>query len=213
MRGQPWAGCFLANAIIALMGDLNSLQFKNANDYKLGDILMPHELIQSKIKELAAVITQKYKGQKLLIVGMLKGAFKIMDDLTSELHRQGLTDLQISFITMKSYPNGTKAKYEPQIVQDMDISPEGRQVLLVDDVLDTGKSLQVIHKLIKSRGAALVESLALVDKPDRRQVDYKADYVGFTIPNIWLQGYGMDTGEIGRGEPNIIVGPFSYPLL
>jgi hypoxanthine phosphoribosyltransferase len=194
------------------MSDLKSLQFKDPQEYKPGDILIQHKIIQERIKELSAEIAEKYKGKRLLIVGVLKGAFKIMSDLTSELHKQGLTDLEISFITMKSYPDGTKAKYEPRIVQDMDISSEGRPVLLVDDVLDTGRSLEIVDKLIKSRGAVSVESFALVDKPERRQIDYKANYVGFTIPNIWLQGYGMDTAELGRGEPNIIVGPHKYQV-
>jgi hypoxanthine phosphoribosyltransferase len=118
--------------------------------------------------------------------------------------------LEISFVTLKSYPDGTTAKYEPKIVQDMDINPEGRDVLLVDDVLDTGRSLQIIHKLVDSKKAKSVASLALVDKPEKRQVDYKTDYVGFTLPDIWLQGYGMDTGEVGRAEPNIIAGPYKY---
>jgi hypoxanthine phosphoribosyltransferase len=194
------------------MSVLKTLQFKKPQEYKPGDVLIPQAIIQERIKELSAEIAEKYKGRQLLIVGVLKGAFKIVADLTSELHRQGVTDLEISFITMKSYPDGTKAKYEPRIVQDMDISSEGRPVLLVDDVLDTGRSLAVVHKLIKSRGAISVESFALVDKPERRQVDYKADYVGFTIPNIWLQGYGMDTAEFGRAEPNIIVGPHKYQV-
>ena len=189
------------------------MQFKKAEEYKPGDVVIPHEFIQEKIKELALKVAQKYKGKKLLIVGVLKGAFKITGDLTSELHRQGLNDLEISFITMKSYLTGTRADYEPKIVQDMDISPEGREVLLLDDVLDTGRSLAVVHKLIKDRGAKSVESFVLVDKQERRQVDYKADYVGFTIPNVWIQGYGMDTVEVGRAEPNIIVGPFPPPLL
>lgn len=194
------------------MSVLKTLQFKASQEYKPGDVLISHEIIQERIKELSAEIAEKYKGKQLLIVGVLKGAFKIVSDLTSELHKQGLTDLEISFITMKSYPDGTTAKYEPRIVQDMDISSEGRPVLLVDDVLDTGRSLEIVDKLIKSRGAVSVESFALVDKPERRQVDYKANYVGFTIPNIWLQGYGMDTRELGRGEPNIIVGPHEYQV-
>jgi hypoxanthine phosphoribosyltransferase len=192
------------------MSTAKTLQFKKAGEYKPGETLIFHELISERIKELSSDIVGKYKDQKLLIVGILKGAFKITADLTSELHRQGLTGLEISFITMKSYPDGTKAKYEPQIVQDMDLSPEGRVVLLVDDVLDTGRSLAVVHKLIKDRGVASVESFVLVDKPDRRQVSYKADYVGFTIPDVWIQGYGMDTGEVGRGESNIIAGPYHY---
>jgi hypoxanthine phosphoribosyltransferase len=120
--------------------------------------------------------------------------------------------LEISFITLKSYPDGTKAKYEPKIVQDMDINPEGRRVLLVDDVLDTGRSLEIIHKLLKAKKAKSVESLALVDKPERRQVDYKTDYIGFTLSDIWLQGYGMDTAEVGRADPDIIVGPYNYQV-
>jgi len=191
----------------------NKLQFKPANEYKPGDILIPHEQILKVIQKLSSIIAKQYIGQKLLVVGILKGGYKVTADLTSELHNKGLKDLQISFITMKSYADGTKAKYEPQIVQDMDINPEGRHVLLIDDVLDTGKSLQVIHKLINDRGAKSVKSLVVVDKPDRRRVAYKADYVGFTIPDVWLQGYGMDTGEVGRSEPNIIVGPFTHPLL
>jgi hypoxanthine phosphoribosyltransferase len=187
-----------------------SLQFKRAQDYKPGEILIPHEFIQERIKELGVVIAKKYKGKKLLIVGVLKGAFKITADLTSELHRQGLTDLEISFITMKSYLTGTRADYEPKIVQDMDMNPDKRYVLLLDDVLDTGRSLQIVHELIKTRRAISVESFVLLDKPERRKVDYKADYVGFTIPNVWVQGYGMDTQEIGRGEPNIIAGPYKF---
>lgn len=186
------------------------MQFKRAQDYKPGEILIPHEFIQERIKELGVVIAKKYKGKKLLIVGVLKGAFKITADLTSELHRQGLTDLEISFITMKSYLTGTRADYEPKIVQDMDMNPDKRYVLLLDDVLDTGRSLQIVHELIKTRRAISVESFVLLDKPERRKVDYKADYVGFTIPNVWVQGYGMDTQEIGRGEPNIIAGPYKF---
>jgi len=189
---------------------LKSLQFKKAQEYKKGDVLIPHELIQKRIKEIASEIAPKYKGKKLLMVGVLKGAFKMTGDLALELHVQGLTDLEISFITMKSYFTGTKAEYEPQIVQDMDINPGKRHVLLLDDILDTGKSLQFVYKLIKDKGAVSVESFVLLDKPARRIVDYKADYVGFTIPNVWVQGYGIDTGEIGRAGPNIIVGPYKY---
>ena len=178
--------------------------------YQPGDVLISHDQIKKRLEELALKISQKYKGKKLLVVGILKGAFKLTADLTSELHKNGLTDLEISFITLKSYPDGTRAKYEPKIIQDMDINPQGRRVLLVDDVLDTGRSLEIIHKLLIAKKAKSIESLALVDKPEKRQVDYKTNYVGFTLPDIWLQGYGMDTGEVGRADPDIIVGPYEY---
>jgi len=184
----------------------------NTIQYKPGEVLISSDEIRKRLEELAIQIAKKYKGKKLLIVGILKGAFKLTADLTSELHKQGLTDLEISFFTLKSYPDGTRAKYEPKIIQDMDINPEGRHVLLVDDVLDTGRSLQIIHKLTESKKAKSIESLALVDKPEKRQVDYKTDYVGFTLSDIWLQGYGMDTAEVGRADPNIIVGPYAYEV-
>ena len=192
------------------MSDLKTLQFKEPQEYKPGDVLILYENIQERIKEVASEIAPKYKGKKLLIVGVLKGAFKMTGDLALELHAQGLIDLEISFITMKSYLTDTRADYEPRIIQDMDINPDKRHVLLLDDVLDTGKSLQEVHRLVKDRGAISTESFVLLDKPARRKVDYKADYVGFTIPNVWVQGCGMDTGELGRGEPNIIVGPYKY---
>lgn len=184
----------------------------NVVRYQPGEIIISHAKIQTRLAELAVQISQKYKGQRLLVVGILKGAYKLTADLTSELHKQGLTDLEISFVTLKSYPDGTRAKYEPKIIQDMDINPEGRHVLLVDDVLDTGRSLEVIHKLIDSKKAKSIESLALVDKPEKRQVAYTASYIGFTLPDVWLQGYGMDTGEVGRADPNIIAGPYAYQV-
>src|ERR1035437_9850665 len=113
------------------MSASKSLQFKKAQEYKPGDVLVPHEFIQERIKELGIVIARKYKGKKLLIVGILKGAFKVIADLTPELYQQGLTDLEISFITMKSYLTGTRVEYEPKIVQDMDINPDKRYVLLL----------------------------------------------------------------------------------
>lgn len=189
---------------------LPPIKFKPRSKYKPGEILITYEQIQQRIEDLAPSIAKKYKGKKLLIVGILKGAFKVVSDLSSGLHKAGLKDLEISFIAMKSYPDGTRAKYQPRIIQDMDINPQGREVLLVDDVLDTGRSLDVIHNLIKDRKAKSIKSFALIDKPERRQIPYKADYVGFTIPDVWIQGYGMDTGEVGRAEPNIIVGPYIY---
>lgn len=192
------------------MPKTTNIKFRPANEYKPGDILINHDSIEQKIEELALKIAEKYRGKKLLVVGILKGTFKLMADFTTKLHAAGLQDLEISFITVKSYPDGTKADYEPNIVQDMDINPEERNVLIVDDVLDTGRSMLVVHKLIKAKEAKSVESFALIDKPERRQVEYRADYVGFTIPNVWIQGFGMDTSEVGRAEPNIIIGPYTY---
>ena len=101
-----------------------------------------------------------------------------------------------------------QCKQRGQILHDMDISSAGRHTLLVDDILDTGKTLWVIDALIRGRDAASVASAVLLDKPSRRKVAYEADYVGFEIPDLWVQGYGMDSDEIGRAGQDIIKGPY-----
>lgn len=184
--------------------------FKSPDEYKPGDILIPHKLIRRRVKEVAGEISKKYKDRDLLVVGVLKGAFRLTSDLINDLHEMGVKDLHITFITVKSYPTGMVSENESKLVHEMDIHPEGRHVLVVDDILDTGKSLHLISTYIKSKGAKSVETFAFLDKPERRTVEFSADYVGVEIPNLWVQGYGMDTDEIGRAEPNIIVGPHRY---
>jgi hypoxanthine phosphoribosyltransferase len=181
----------------------------NDSKYQPGDILIPHEEIQKEMEELALEIAKKYKGQKLIVVGILKGAFKLTADLTSKLHEQGLTDLEISFIFMRSY-SGTNAGERLEILQDMDVDPRGRHVLIIDDILDSGRSLKEASDLIKLKGAASVESFVLLDKKEGRVVEYEADYVCFKIPKVWVQGFGMDTDGIGRADKNVIVGPYKY---
>lgn len=185
------------------------VKFKTAKDYKPGEILIPNLIIRERIKEVAEEIAKDYKNKELLIVGVLKGAFKLVSDLTHDLHELGLKDLKLTFVVLKTY-EGIAPKEESQLLQDMDIHPQGRHVLVVDDILDTGKSLKFITELLESKGSKSVKSFALLDKPSGRSCDFCADYVGIKIPNIWVQGYGMDTDEFGRAEPNIIVGPYKY---
>lgn len=187
-----------------------SLQFKPAKEYKPGDIIVPYTLIRKRIKELAKEIVKKYKNKKLLVVGILKGGYKTTSVLFEELHKAGLTDAQLSFVTLRSYGAGTEALEGPKIVHDIDLSPKGRNILLVDDILDTGRTLKLLQDIMNDRGAASVSSFVLIDKPERREVKCFATYTGFAVPNLWLQGFGMDTDEVGRADPNIIVGPFEY---
>lgn len=177
--------------------------------YKTGQILISERKIRKRVKEVAKEITLEYKNKNILILGVLKGACILISDLISELHKMGLTDLNLTFITVNSYGAGTVSN-KLKLRHDIDISPMGRNVLIVDDVIDTGKSLDFIHKLILKGKPASVKSFALLDKPSRRIAKYNADYVGFKIPDIWVQGYGMDTDEIGRGKENIMVGPYKY---
>ncbi len=187
-----------------------SPRFRSPEQYLPGEVLISHEQIQERLEEMSEEIAKKYKGDKLLVLGVLKGAFRITADLAGMLHDKGLTDLELSFITIRSYPTGTQAVSEPRIIQDMDLNPLDRHVLIVDDVSDTDRTLQVVDQLTRSRGASSVETLTLLDKPARREVDFNPTYTGFTIPNIWVQGYGMDTDELGRAEKNVIVGPYDY---
>jgi len=191
------------------MNNLTLIKFKPTEQYKPGEILISHTIIRERIKEVAEEVAVDYQNKELLIVGVLKGAYKLISDFTHDLHEQGLNNICLSFLTLRSYSEGTTSK-ETKLSQDVDIHPEGKHVLIVDDILDTGKSLEFVTELIKSKGAKSIKSFVLLDKPSRRVYNFHADYVGITIPNIWVQGYGMDTDEVGRAEPNIIVGPYKY---
>ncbi len=186
------------------------IAFKNKNEYNPGEIIITKSQIHDRVKELAQEISNDYKNKELLILSVLKGAFKITNDLSEELHVAGLTDLSITFMTLKSYPSGTISSSAAKIIHHMDIHPKDKNILIVDDIIDTGKSLNTIINLVKKDGCKSVKTFALLDKPDRREINIHADYVGFTIPDVWVQGYGMDTDELGRAEPNIIIGPHKY---
>lgn len=188
------------------MAFVQRIIFRSSEQYKPGDVVIKKEDIAERIKELALDIAKDFAGKRLLVIGILKGAFILTADLARELHTAGLTDFEVSFMTVKSYRAGTTSSGVPDIKNDLDIDCRNRGMLLVDDIFDTGKSIQAIHKKLIEQGARSVKSLVLLSKPGRKEVSYTPDYVGFSIPNLWVEGYGMDTNEYGRGEPNIIIG-------
>lgn len=193
------------------MLETSPFRFRNPQDYAPGDVILSAEQIDTRMTEMAHEVAEKYTvGDRLVVVGLLKGAFMVTPMLAAKLHEAGLTDVEVSFMTIKSYTEGTTATSEPKIVQDMDINPHGRRILLVDDISDTRRSLKVASNLIRDKGAESVETLVLLDKPERQEVDFTPDYVGFTIPDIWVQGMGMDTNERGRCDRRIIKGPYTY---
>ena len=185
-------------------------EFKDPQDYKEGDIVVSAEEIERRLDELAPQLAKKYKGKKPLLVGLLTGAAWLTVDLLERFHTLGITDAQLTFMKVSSYRNGDTAAFEPRIEYDTLINPQGRHVLLVDDIADTGKTLSAVSALLKSKGIETVKSLVLVDKPSRREIVYTPDYVGFEIPNVWVQGRGMDSDGFGRGDPNIRKGPYHY---
>jgi hypoxanthine phosphoribosyltransferase len=185
-----------------------AVTFRNPEEYGIGEIILSDEQINQRIAELAQDIATTHNGKQLLVVGLLKGGFRVTSDLVTQLHDKGLTDVEITFLKTKSYLDKTEAQQEPEITQDMDINPEGRHILLVDDIADTGKSLKMVEENLSARGAESIASFVLLDKPSRREVDFVPTYIGFTIPNIWVQGRGMDTNEKGRADRHIRRGPY-----
>lgn len=175
--------------------------------YVHGDILISAYQIKKYLKHISPLIAKRYKGKQMVMVGIMKGTFILLADLARHLLDAGLDDFSVSFITVQSYKSRTISG-KLNIIQDIDINPKGRHILLVDDIIDTGRTLQAVHTLFKKRGAFSVCSFILLSKPERRTVSYEPDYHGFVIPNVWVQGYGMDTAEIGRGNKNIIIGPY-----
>jgi hypoxanthine phosphoribosyltransferase len=184
--------------------------FKEPKAYKVGDILISAEEIDQRLNELMPRLAKEYKGKRLLVVGLLTGAAWLTTDLLKQLHNFGVTDAELTFMKVCSYHGSTTAQFEPRIEYDMSINPQGREILLIDDIADTGKTLAAVTALLKSKEAASVKSLVLVDKFSRREVDFIPDFCGFAIPNIWVQGRGMDSDGYGRGDPNIRKGPYRY---
>lgn len=183
------------------------LMKKHEVPYKPGIILISQYRIQSRVKELAQRIAKDYHGKDLVIVGIMKGTYILLADLTRELYSAGLKTFLVSFITAKSYGSGTVSKKDPNIVDQIDIELKNRHILLVDDIIDTGKTLKITVDSIK-KGAVSIRSFVLLSKDERREVSFEPDYYGFKIPNVWVQGYGMDTDEKGRGNRDIIIGGY-----
>lgn len=170
-------------------------------------ILLSEQKIAEKIQELASQISMYYKGSPFVLVGVLKGACAFTADLQRALYKFGCKNFSISFITLRSYTAGTESSKQPRLVQDIDFDPQGKHVLVIDEVIDTGISLSYITDLFQKRGAASIKTCVLISKPSRREISFEPDYIGFTMSDVWLEGYGMDTDEYGRGNPDIIEGP------
>lgn len=174
-----------------------SSEFKNPNL----EILLSQEQIQRRIKELGAEITRDYAGRNPLLVGVLKGACFFLSDLLRSID----TRLSIEFMAISSYGSSTRTSGEVRIMKDLDVPIEGRDILVVEDIVDTGLTLSYLLANLKSRGAASVKLAALLDKYERRERDVEIDYLGFKIPDHFVVGYGLDFAERYRNLPFIAV--------
>ena len=161
-------------------------------------ILSPQE-IQTRVAQLAAQISQEFQGQDLVLVGVLKGAFIFMGDLARHLD----LPVEMDFVRLASYGSSSQSCGRITMTKDCEIDLQGRNVLVVEDIVDTGLTLKWLVDQLRRRGAAQVKLCSLIDKSERREVALELDYVGFEIPRGFLVGYGLDFDERYRYLPGI----------
>lgn len=164
-------------------------------------ILLSEEQIRARITELGAQITRDYAGFNPLLIGVLKGACFFLSDLMRAID----TRLSLEFMAISSYGSSTRTSGEVRIMKDLDVPIEGRHILVVEDIVDTGLTLSYLLANLHARGAASVKLAALLDKYERRQKEVKIDYLGFQIPDEFVVGYGLDFAERYRNLPYIAV--------
>jgi len=165
----------------------------------VGEILVDEERLQERIRELGRELSHDYAGRELLLVGVLKGAVFFMADLMRNLS----VPCEIDFMAISSYGAATDSSGVVRILKDLDINIEGRHVLVVEDIIDSGLTLSYLLRNLESREPASLEICALLTKPDRREIDVPVRYVGFEIPNKFVIGYGLDFAERYRNLPYV----------
>jgi hypoxanthine phosphoribosyltransferase len=173
----------------------------SVRDEKRVTPLYSAEKIAARVTELAAEIATS-QPKNLLVVIVLKGGFVFGADLVRALAAHQVT-LEIEFISLSSYGSGLKTSGEVRVVRDIEVQVAGRDVLIVDDVLDSGLTLKFARDLMRARGARRVAIAAMIDKPEGRRAEIEADYVGFTCPNYFVVGYGMDAAHAWRELPYV----------
>ena len=170
-------------------------------------VLLTEEEIHKRVRELGEEITRDYAGKKPIFVGVLKGCFVFMADLVRCVELPGSVD----FMVVSSYGAGVNTSGAVAIIKDLSQDIEGRDVVIVEDILDTGVTLHYLTKYLANRKPASLTIATLLDKPDRRRADVKAKYVGFTVPDAFVVGYGLDYAEKYRNLPYIgILKPSVY---
>ena len=170
-------------------------------EYGVGEILVDEETLRSRVAELGAEVSADYRGRDLLLIGVLKGAVFFMADLM----RQLTIPCEVDFMAISSYGDSTDSSGIVRILKDLDINIEGRDVLVVEDIIDSGLTLSYLMRNLESREPASLEVCALLTKPERRQIDVPVRYIGFEIPDRFVVGYGLDFAERYRNLPYVAV--------
>jgi hypoxanthine phosphoribosyltransferase len=168
-------------------------------DDAIGEVLVPADDLARRVQELAAQISKDYAGKDLVLVGVLKGAIFFVADLMRALDLQ----VEVDFMAISSYGSSSKSSGVVRILKDLDADIEDRHVLIVEDIIDSGLTLQYLLRNLAGRNPASLEVCALLIKPGSRQVEFEPKYVGFEIPSSFVIGYGLDHAERYRSLPFI----------
>lgn len=168
-------------------------------------ILIPREEIAQTVSQLAEKIAEDLKGTNPILVGVLTGSYVFMADLTRALWEKGLRDIEIDFVAVSSYGSGTASSKKPILLKDLKKDIAGRDVLVVEDIIDTGYTLHFLNELLRERKPKTLKTVALFSKPSKKEVDFTPDYIGLEIDGSkWIEGYGLDGGSYGRGNPDVM---------
>jgi hypoxanthine phosphoribosyltransferase len=167
----------------------------------VGEILVQRDDLVHRVRELAAEVSRDYEGRDLFLVGVLKGAVFFLSDLMRHLE----VPCEVDFMAVSSYGSSTDSSGIVRILKDLDAPIEGREVLIVEDIVDSGLTLSYLLRTLRARNPASLEVCALLTKPERRKVELPIKYVGFEIPNRFAIGYGLDHGERFRNLPYVAV--------
>lgn len=163
------------------------------------EVLITEEELKQKIKELGQKLSEEYAGRTPLVICVLKGAFIFMADLVKAI----TVPVEMDFMAVSSYGASTKSSGVVKIIKDLDVSVEGRDILIVEDIIDSGLTLSYLIELLRNRNAATISVVTLFDKPAGRTVDLEADYIGFVLPDEFVVGYGLDYAERYRNLPYV----------
>ena len=167
----------------------------------IGEVIYTREDIKKRVEELGKQISEEYAGKEIILVCILKGSFAFTADLAREID----IPCSIEFMQVSSYSNGTTTSGSLKIIKDINVPVDGKHLLIIEDIIDTGITLNNLKKMFDTRNPASVKLCAFLDKPSRRQAPIEADYVGFTVEDYFLVGYGLDYAQHFRNLPYIAI--------
>ena len=167
--------------------------------HKITEVLISESELMEKVEEMAKAIENDYKGEDIFIIGVLKGACVFVSDLMRKIN----LNVELDFMSVSSYGKSTKSSGVVKILKDLDLEIENKHVIIVEDIIDTGLTLKYLTENLMSRNPKSLKICTLLDKPDRRKCHLDVDYIGFTIPDRFIVGYGIDCAEMYRNLPFI----------